>query len=78
MEQGQEIKPQNGGLPKINVSLSERERTRLQRLTQLRGAKPSRVVADAVTHMLASIELKEPVHVVVPSEADSEPKADRA
>ena len=78
MEQRQDIKPQNGGLPKINVSLSERERTRLQRLTQLRGAKSSRVVADAVTHLLASIELQEPIHVVVPSEVEQPPKPDRA
>lgn len=57
-----------GTVPKVNVSLSDRERTRLDRLASMRGSKPSRVIADAVTHMLASIELGEPVHYVVPSE----------
>jgi hypothetical protein len=56
------------GVPKINISLSDRERARLVRLTRLRGAKYSRVLADAVVHMLATIELNEPVRVVVPSE----------
>jgi hypothetical protein len=55
-------------LPKINVSLSDRERARLTRLAELRGSKPSRVLADAVTHMLATLELNESVHYVVPSE----------
>jgi hypothetical protein len=50
------------------VSLSDRERARLTRLAELRGSKPSRVLADAVTHMLATLELNEPVHYVVPSE----------
>jgi hypothetical protein len=55
-------------LPRINISLSERERSRLERLATRRGAKYSRVLADAVTHMLASLELREPIHVEVPSE----------
>lgn len=55
-------------LPKVNVSLSDRERARLERLARLRGAKYSRVVADAVTHMLASLELGQPINYVVPSE----------
>lgn len=58
----------SSALPKINVSLSERERARLDRLAELRGAKPSRVLADAVTHMLASLELGDAIHYVVPSE----------
>ena len=55
-------------LPKVNVSLSDRERARLERLAQRRGAKYSRVIADAITHMLASLELGQPIHYVVPSE----------
>lgn len=57
-----------GALPKLNVSMSERERARLERLAGLRGAKPSRVLAEAVIHMLATIEDGEPVRYVVPSE----------
>jgi metal-responsive CopG/Arc/MetJ family transcriptional regulator len=64
-------------LPKINVSLSDRERARLERLARLRGGKRSRVIADAVTHMLASIEMKEPIHYVVPSEDQTEREAQR-
>lgn len=61
-------------LPKVNVSLNDRERARLERLADLRGAKVSRVIADAVTHTLASLELAEPIHVVVPSEERDEGK----
>jgi hypothetical protein len=62
-------------LPRINVSLTDRERDRLERLAARRGAKYSRVLADAVTHMLASLELREPIHVEVPSEqAEREPR----
>lgn len=57
-----------GALPKINVSLSDRERARLERLAAMRGTRYSRVLADAVVHMLASIELNESIHYVVPSE----------
>ena len=32
------------------------------------GAKCSRVIADAVTHMLARLELGQPINYVVPSE----------
>lgn len=64
------------GLPKINISLSDRERARLDRLVRLRGGKYSRVLADAVTHMLATIELHESVHVVVPSEQAAEHSGD--
>ena len=55
-------------LPRINISLSERERSRLERLATRRGTKLSRAISDAVTHMLASLELREPIHVEVPSE----------
>lgn len=57
-------------LPKVNVSLSDRERARLERLARLRGTKYSRVIADAVTHTLASLELGQPINYVVPSEQD--------
>ena len=57
-------------VPKITISLGEREYARLQRLAQLRGTKLSRAIADSVTHTLATIELRRPVEVVVPSEQD--------
>lgn len=60
-----------GFVPKLNLSVSPVERARLERLSQMRGgAKLSRVVADAVIHTMASIELHEQVHYVVPSERD--------
>ena len=56
-------------VPKLNLTLSTQERERLQRLARMRGgAKMSRVVADAVVHMLATLELGEAVHYIVPSE----------
>jgi hypothetical protein len=60
-----------GDLPRINVSLSRAELARLERLKQVRReGRASRVLADAVIHMLASIELQEPIHYTVPSEQE--------
>jgi hypothetical protein len=55
-------------LPKLNLSLNERERARLDRLAQIRGTKVNRAVNEAVIHILASIELNEAIHYTVPSE----------
>lgn len=55
-------------MAKVNVSLNEREKARLERLAALRGEKFSRVFNAAVVHMLASIEADEEIHYVVPSE----------
>lgn len=55
-------------LPKITVSLTEKERDRLERLAQRWGTKYSRALALAVTHALASLEAGEQIHTVVPSE----------
>jgi hypothetical protein len=58
----------------MNISLSETERQRLERLASMRGGKYSRAVNDAVIHLLATIESGEPVHYVVPSEQAPEPR----
>ena len=68
------IRPHNGGLRRISIRLSDTDRDRLERLAALRGARVSRVVADAVIHMLASVELRDPIHVVPPSEWGPLPK----
>ena len=57
-------------VPKITISLGDREYARLQRLAHLRGTKFSRAIGDSVTHTLATIELRRPVEVVVPSEQE--------
>ena len=59
-------------VPKITISLGPREYARLQRLAGLRGTKVSRAIADAITHTLATIELRRPVEVVIPSEQEAE------
>lgn len=55
-------------MPRINISLSDRDRTRLERLAGMRGGNMSRAVSEAVIHTLASVELGEGVHYVIPSE----------
>jgi hypothetical protein len=55
-------------VPKITISLSDAERARLERLAQRWGTKYSRALALAVTHALASLEIGEAIHTVVPSE----------
>jgi len=62
----------SAAVPRINVSLNEREQARLHRLMALRGTRASRTIADALTHMLASMELRHPIELVVPSEKPKE------
>lgn len=62
-------------MPKITISQSEQEMTRLHRLAQLWGVKPSRALAWAVINTLASVERGEPVQTVVASEHDGEMNA---
>lgn len=65
-------------LPRFNVYMSDRGRARLERLARMRSANLSRVVEEAVVHLLATVELGEPVRYIVPSEQhEDEGKADK-
>ena len=55
-------------MPKITISQSDAEMARLQRLSRLWGEVPSRVIARTVIHALASVEDRQGIRTVVPSE----------
>lgn len=59
-------------VPRFNVYMSDRGRARLERLARMRSANLSRVVEEAVVHLLATVELGEPVRYIVPSEQREE------
>lgn len=63
---------QNHLVPKLNLSLTDEEYDRIQRLAKLRGATRGRAITEAVVHTLASIEHGERLWATVPSEQDQE------
>jgi predicted transcriptional regulator len=61
-------------LPKgtLTIRLTEKGRQRLARLSRARDSNFTQVMNDALIHMLATYELRERIHAVVPSEQDGE------
>jgi hypothetical protein len=59
----------------LTVKLTPRQRAHLTRLCRMLDATQADVVRDALVHLLASLELHEPVHRVVPSEVTTESEA---
>lgn len=55
-------------MPRMNLSLDDQDRARLQRLAELRDRTMSSAVGEAIAHTLATIELGEPIHYAIPSE----------
>lgn len=56
----------------LTVRLNPRQRARLTRLTRMIDATQAQAVNEAITHYLASLELREPIHRTVPSEEQTE------
>jgi hypothetical protein len=54
------------------VRLNPRQRARLMKLARMLDATQTQVTNEAFIHLLATLELHEPVHRVVPSEQDGE------
>lgn len=60
----------NPRVPKgaLSVRLTDRGRKRLERLARMRDATFTQTINDALIHMLATYESREPIRTVVPSE----------
>lgn len=52
----------------LTVRLNPRQRARLQRLTRMLDATQAQTVNEALVHLLATLEMGQPVHRFVPSE----------
>jgi hypothetical protein len=52
----------------LTVRLNPRQRARLQRLTKMLDATQAQTVHEALVHLLATLEMGQPVHRFVPSE----------
>jgi predicted transcriptional regulator len=52
----------------LTVRLNPRQRARLQRLTNMLDATQAQTVNEALVHLLATLEMGQPVHRFVPSE----------
>lgn len=59
-------------MPKITITQSDEELERLERLARLWGSGPSRAIAWAIRHSLASIERGQGILTIVPSEHPDE------
>ncbi len=55
----------------LTVRLNPRQRARLQRLTKMLDATQAQTVNEALVHLLATLEMGQPVHRFVPSEQQS-------
>jgi predicted transcriptional regulator len=56
----------------FTARLNPRQRARLVRLARMIDATQAQAMNEAVTHYLASLELREPIHRTVPSEEHTE------
>jgi hypothetical protein len=54
--------------PEVEIDLSGHQLERLERLARMRGTDYGQVLDEAIAHLLASLELGQPVHSAVPSE----------
>ncbi len=56
----------------LTVRMNPRQRARLERLVRMLDATQAQVVQEALVHLLATLELRQPVHRFVPSEQREE------
>lgn len=56
----------------LTIRLSPTQRARLQRLVRMLDTTQTEVVNEALIHLLATIELREQVHRIVPSEHEDQ------
>lgn len=72
-----EIGQNRHALAKLTVSFTDRERARLERVANARGTNLSRLLAEAVIHLAATIELGQQIHYLVPSEQAEQDKPEK-
>lgn len=56
--------------PTIGFRFTPRQRARLQRLARMLDTSQAQAVHEAVIHLLATLEMRQPVHRTVPSERE--------
>lgn len=61
-----------GALPRMNISLTDAERDRLEALARRLGVKPSRAIAMAVAHTLVTVRRNQRLHTEELGEREGE------
>jgi hypothetical protein len=60
--------------PTIGFRFTPRQRARLQRLARMLDTSQAQAVHEAVIHLVATLELRQPVHRTIPSEQEKDEK----
>ena len=58
--------------PSIGFRFTPRQRERLRRLARMLDVSQSQAVHEAIAHTIATLERREPLHRVIPSERERE------